>query len=333
MLQRGKLLSATITNGLLQVFGTNDVVVRTNAFPKVLADLKGDYRARFVLDEQERELTFTKAEVEFRTAALKTAESNHVAAVSREKKASATNAILAKIASDKANAVTNAVAAKREAEKGVEELGPEVSKLVEAFFAAEKEFTNATALAKAADKAKAEPLVAEMTTKSNLLAEAKANLEKLPAETKAAQKSAMDKLIAANKAIPGTEKEFSKAEQERKTAEHEWQLAQDAMRKADAAVAGAKSALDRGEAEVTKADAALESAKQSFTKTESSPRLLAYAPEEQTLLTLDEAGTVGFWGPETGAPMDANWKASWSLERAIGSGDGISPLSDRVNAL
>ena len=333
MLQRGKILSATITNGQLQVLGTNGVVVRTNAFPKVLADLKGDYRARFAMDEQERELTFAKAEVDFRTAALKTAESNHVAAVSREKKASATNAILAKIASDKAAAVTNAIATRREAEKGVEELGPEVSKLVDTFFAAEKEFTNATALFKAADKAKAEPLLAEMTTKSNLLAEAKANLEKLPAETKAAQKSATEKLIAANKAIPGAEKEFSKAEQERKTAEHEWQLAREAMRKTEAAVTAAKSTLSRGESDVTKTDTALESARQSFTKTESSPRVLAYAPEDQTLVTLDESGNVRSWSPETGAPMDTNWKAAWSLERAIGSGDGNSPLSDRVNAL
>jgi WD40 repeat protein len=333
LLKSGKLLSAIITNGQLQVLGTNNVAVRTNTFSKAMAELKGDYRARFVMDEQERESTFAKSEVEFRTAALKTAESNHVAAVSREKKAGATNAILAKTASDKANAVTNAVAARREAEKGVEELGPEVSKLVETFFAAEKEFTNATALVKAADKAKVETLLAELVTKSNLLAEAKSALEKLPAETKAAQKSATDKLIAANKAIPGAEKEFSKAEQERKTAEHEWQLAQDAMRKREAAVADAKSALSNGETEVKKAEAGLESAKQSFTKTESAPRSLAYALEDQTLVTLDEAGRVRFWSPDTGAPMDSNWKASWSLERAIGSGDGNSPLSDRVNAL
>jgi WD40 repeat protein len=31
--------------------------------------------------------------------------------------------------------------------------------------------------------------------------------------------------------------------------------------------------------------------------------------------------------------MDPSWKASWSLERVIGSGDGNSPLADRVNAL
>ncbi len=333
MVKNGKFLLTTITNNRLCALDTNGVAIRTNSFPKTLAELKGDNRARFLVGEKERELMFAKAEVEFHKSALKTAESNQVMAVTRQKKADDTNAALAKIAIEKANAITNAVAAQRDAEHAIRELGPDVSKLVDAFFSAEKEFTNATALAKTGDKTKANQSVADTVTKSNLFLEARAALEKLPAETKAAQKLATDKLVAANKAIADAQKEFAKAEQVRKTAEHELQLAKEAMQKAEAVMAKAKSAVASGESDMKQAEPAAETARRAFAKTESPVRLLAYSTEDQTLVTLDEAGALHWWSSETGAPLDPNWKSSWKLERVIGNGEGNSPLADRVNAL
>jgi len=336
LLSSGKVLAATITNGQLRVSDTNGVVVRTNAFPKTLAELKGDFRARFVAGERERELAFARAEIDFRKSGLKTAETNQSAAVARQKKAAETNAALAKIALEKAAGVTNAVASKHEAEKGIQALGPEVAGLVEAFFAAEKEFTNATALAKSAkdrSEKKADELAATALTKSNALETAKAALDKLPAETKAAQKLATEKLVAANKAIADAEKEFAKADLPRKTSQHELELADAAVRKTDAALAAAKTALADAESEAKKAAAGADTARQALAKTESAVRVLAHSSNEHALVTLDEAGAVRWWSTETGEPFEADWRSSWKLERVIGSGDHNSPLVDRVNAL
>lgn len=337
MIQNGKWLAAAITNGELQLFGTNGVVVRTNSFSKTIADLKGDSRARFFVSERERDLAFAKSEVDYRKSSLKAAETNQTTMIARQKKAAGTNAVLAKIASDKAIAMTNAVAVQREAQAAIHELGPEISGLVDALFSAEKEFTNATARAKAAkegaDKSKAAQLMADCETKSNLLATAKADLEKLPAETKAAQKRATDKLIAANKAIADTEKEFAKAEQARRSTEHELQLADEAVRKSEATVTSAKSALATAETETQRAREKLNTAKQALAKTETPVRTLAFSVEDKALVTVDDAGVARFWSAESGAPFDASWNSAWALERVIGTGDANSRLADRVNAL
>jgi WD40 repeat protein len=332
----GKWIPAAITNGELRSFETNGTI-RTNVFPKSMDQLMGDSRAMFLVSEAERELGFSKSEIEYRSSALKGAETNKAAMVARQKKAADTNAALAKVADEKAIAVTNAVAAKREAENNVHELGPEISKLVDAFFSAEKEFTNATALAKAAkdgpEKSKAAQLAAESETKSNLLAEAKAALEKLPAETKAKQKLVTEKLIAANKAIVDAEKEFTKAERTRVTAEHELQLADGAVRKSEAVVNDAKAALAGAETEMKRAEKTLTMAKEVLTQTQKPIRRLAFSTENHTLAAVDDAGSVRYWNVGTGAPFDPHWNSKWTLERTIGGGDVSSLLADRINAL
>jgi WD40 repeat protein len=328
---------ASITNGELRVFDTNGTVLRTNAFPKSIADLQGDMRAMFLVGERERDLTFAKSEIDYCKSALKAAETNQTAALARQKKAVETNAALAKVAAEKQTAVTNALAAQRDAEKAIDDLGPEIRKLVDGFFAAEKESTNAAALANAAkagtDKVKAEKLAVDADAKSNLLASAKAALDQLPAEAKAKQKLVMDKRLAANKAAADAEKEFKKAEQIRGSAAHELELADAAARKTEALVAAAKAALSTAEAEVTEAGKILETAKQALAETAKPVRALAFSREDEALVTADAGGTVRFWSAETGAPFDSAWKSTWALERTIGTGDGNSPLADRVNAL
>jgi len=331
----GKWIPAAITNGELRLFETNGTI-RTNSFTRTMEELKGDNRAMFLVSETERELAFSKSEVEYRKSAVKAAETNQTAMIARQKKAADTNAALARIAGDKAMAVTNAVTAQHEAQTNLYELGPEISKLVEAFFSAEKELTNAMALAKAAkdgpEKSKAAQLAAESETKSNLLAEAKAALEKLPAETKAKQKLATEKLIAANKAIADAEKEFARAERTRLTAEHELELADGAVRKADGVVNGAKAALTNAETEMKQAEKALTAAKEALAKTQKPIREIAFSVEDRALVTVDDAGLARFWSA-VGVPFDSDWNSKWTLERVIGSGDGQSPISDRVNAI
>ena len=326
-----------ITNGELRVLETNVTVLRTNMFPKSIADLQGDPRAMFIVGARERDLTFAKSEIDYRKSALKAAETNQTAAFTRQKKATETNAALAKIAGEKQMAVTNALTAQRDAEKAIDDLGPEIRKLVDAFFAAEKESTNAEALAKAAktgtDKVKTEKLETEANVKSNLLASAKAALDQLPAETKAKQKLATDKLVASNKSLIDAEKEFKKAEQVRLATEHELQLADAAVRKSEALVSAAKTALSTTEGEVTKAEKELATAKQALAETAKPIRALAFSLEDNALVTADEDGVVRFWSAETGAPFDPSWKSLWKLERTIGAGDGSSQLIDRVNAL
>jgi WD40 repeat protein len=329
-----KWLAAVITNGELRILGTNGTVLRTNSFRKSLADLKGGSRLLFQVGEGEREVTFAKAEIDFRKSALKSAETNQSAMLARRNKAAETNAALAKILREKETALTNAIVARREAEAAIHELGPEISKLVDTFFAAEKEFTNATAQAKAAegDKAKAERMATEVVTKSNALATARTALENLPAETKAKQKLVTEKLIASNKAVVDAEKEFKKADLPHRAAEHELQLAEEAVRKADATLANAKSALANAEDEAKHAEKQLEAAKQALEQA-GPAKALAFSPDDQALVTIDEGGALHMWSAESGAPFDRAWNAAWALERTIGGVDANSPLADRVNAL
>ena len=330
----GKWLSATLTNGQLRLSGSNGLVLRTNAFPKTLDELKGDGRALFLVAERERELTLAKIEVEYRISALKVAETSQVAAVARQKKAADTNAALAKIAGEKDGAVTNAVTAQRAAEDARRELGPEVSRLVDSIASAEKDFTNATALAKAAkDGADKNRLAADAGAKSNLLAVAKAEFGKLPADLKSKHKAATEKLAAANKGVVEAGKVFKNADQTRRTAEHEWQLAEDGVRKGDATLAGAKTALAGAEARAKQAETARAVAKQALAETEKPVRALVYSVEDKALVSVDDAGTLRFWNAQTGASYEPGWNSKWMLERIIGTGGANSPLADRVNAL
>ena len=332
-----KWIAAALTNGELRLFETNGEVLRTNSFSKSLADLKGDFRAQFIVGERERDLTFAKSEIDYRKSALKATETNQTAAVARQKKATETNAALAKIAGDKQTALTNAVNAQKEAAQTLDDLGPEIKSLLDAVAASEKEFTNAVALAKAAkdgtDKARAEKLASDVDTKSNLLTEAKVALDKLPSETRTKQKQASEKLNAANKSVTDAEKNFKNAEQSRLTAEHELQLAEAAVRKIEAAVAAAKSELRNAEMEMERAEKALETARQAFAETEKPIGAMAFSSEDAALVTVDDGGSIRFWNAETGAPFDRNWNSIWRLERTIGSGDANSPLADRVNAV
>ena len=334
---------------------------------KMVAEMKGDGRAWWRIGDAERELTFAKSEIDFCKAALKAAETNQVAITARQKKAADTNAALAKIAGEKRLALTNAVTEQRGAEKMLDEVGPEIMALQDALVAAEKEFTNAVALAKAAragaDRDKADRLAAVANTRSNLLAEARAALEEIPEEEKADQKVATEKLAAATKAVTAAEKEFEKADQARSTAEHDLQLTIRSIEKADAVTREAGASLTDAEAKSKEAEKSVATAKEAAAKAERFIRAMAFTPDNLTLFTAGEDAAIHSWDADTGAPFEtfstgtaeirhlaaldnasvisagssstAAWSfaSRWVLERVIGTGDAVSPLADRVNAL
>jgi WD40 repeat protein len=326
-----------------------------------VAELRGDPRARFRAEELEREAEFANSEIVFRKAALKTLETNRTSALARHEKAAATNSLLVKAFEEKQRALTNAVIAQHQAEKALDDLGPEVKALLDALFAAETESTNAAALARAAkdrpNKAKAEKLAADAELKASRLAEAKANLDKLPAETKGRQKSALDKIRDTRKGVADADKSFRRAELARSTSENEFELATRALRKAEDALAKARTAVAASESEAGAAEARWQEARKALAASGRSIAAIAFSPDNSTLISANDQ-LVELWSAETGAPLAAHPSASrpavtavmnanvivaggavvdltprWKLERSIGTGDERSPLADRVNAL
>ena len=328
-----------------------------------VAELKGDGAAAFLVADRERELTFAKSEVDFRQAALQTAETNRVKAATRQQKAADTNAALAKILGEKREALTNALTAQRAAEQALDELGPEIKKLTEAIQSAEKESTNATALAKAAkaDKDKAAKLTAEAEEKSMTLTNARAALEKVPAEDRKKHQETAEKVTAATKTVKDAEKAVEKAAPPQSFAEHELALAAAAVKKSESTLSEAKTALVGTETALTQASNTLNTAKQALANPERAVRAVAFSADGSKLITAGDDGVARVWHGDTGAaiaslPTSAAIKrvallgetvvcsganggagidpaADWTLERTLGNSSSISPLADRVNAL
>ncbi len=332
-----------------------------------VGQLNSDGPGAFLVAETEREAAFAKSEVGYRKSTLQAVETNLTSALTRQKTASETNALLAKVAEEKQTALTNAALAVAEAESAIAALGPEITKALENLTAAEKDFTNATAHAKAAkdgqDKAKLEKLIEESVAKSNLLAEAKAAVEALPAETKAKQKTATDKLSSAKKALTKAEKEFTTAAQVRSLNENELNLATKGVDKTKGAVKDARSLLASAEAALKSAEEAGRKAREKFVQPQPTIQGLEFSPDNRTLFTSHADGSLRSWGAESGRPLatttlsttppksfvigagnvalaindsgGAAWEvgANWTLTQVIGTGDANSRLADRVNAL
>ncbi len=328
-----------------------------------VAELKGDSAAAFLLADRERELIFAKSEMDFRQAALQTAETNRANAVTRQQKAADTNAALAKILGEKREALTNALTAQRVAEKALDELGPEIKKLTEAIQSAEKESTNATALAKAAkdDKDKVAKLTTEAEEKSMTLTNARAALEKVPAEDRKKHKETTEKLTAATKTVKDAEKAVEKAAPPQSFAEHELALAAAAVKKSESTLSEARTALTGTETALTQASKTLNTAKQSLATTERAVRAVTFSADGSQLITAGDDGVARLWHGDTGAAIaslptgvaikrlallgetvvssGANGGAgivpadNWTLERALGNNSPLLPLADRVNAL
>jgi len=204
-----------------------------------------------------------------------------------------------------------------------------------------KAVADAAAKAQAAAKAKSErdQREAQRTQAANKIDPA----EKRITEAETASKNAMTAL-----AVAGTELSLAKAEEQKMTL----------------ALGETKAITTAAEAAQKKADDELKTALKAAADAEQPMRALAFSPDNLTIAAAGDDHLIHTWNSGNGAPFDVlkghaaavsslayapsgdlvsaandgstivwNLKPAWNLERTIGSPDGKSPLTDRVNAL
>jgi WD40 repeat protein len=328
---------------------------------KALADLNAEIKR--VTDE------FTAADVASRQAATeaKTAMARATELKIQAEQSALTKADVEKVAQD-ASAVavrtktspsgTNSLTDKMSADAGA------VAAKARAF--AEIVAADAATKSKAAldGKAAAEKSIDEVAMKAFLAGQLKVAFEKTTNGSPERIKQALDKVVAATNALVVAEKENEKVGQTRSIAMNEKQLASKAKDQASESVSAAKTALAAAEGDKKTKESALELAKKRAADAERPIHALAFSPDNLTLATGGDGQVVHTWSAETGAPFEVfrehtgtvsllhfaasnillsaasdrkclswNLNPEWNLERTIGSGDGSSPLADRVNAL
>lgn len=358
----GKRFGSAGLNGVAKLWDAAD--------GKHLADLKGDWRVQELAAEAERLFAFTKGEVEFHKSALKSAETNHAAVAERVGKANEAGEKAEKALAEARKKAAGAREAKLAAEKAVEESRMLAKKSAEAVESAQKEAQEAeTAASRAkdnaaqADEAGAKTL-AEVETKLKAARESKAAADKAAAETKEKEKQASEKLAAANKALEEVEKELKKADLGKSTADTELQLARKAEDQAAQTIEDAKQSVDGAESEQKRAGTDLEAARKTVAASEQPLRSIAFSPDDRSVATAADDLSLRIWSAENGTPFNVLeghtaailsavfsndghlvsgaadrsvivWdpKKPWTLERIVGTGDGSSPLADRVNAV
>ncbi|MDB6040783.1 MAG: Planctomycete cytochrome [Verrucomicrobiales bacterium] len=336
----GKFIAAAIGTGV-RLWRVSD--------SKQVAEIKGDGRLTAAVIAQEQEITFARSEVEFRKAALKRFETNHAEILDRQKRANEADIANTKLLVEKQLARTNALSLERDSLKALNEFGPEVGKLVEQFLRAEQD-------SKSPDKS-------VMQAATNLLAETKSLLDKLPAETKEKRKAVTEKLIAARKAIIDADNALKPVQITKLAGEHELKLASEAVQKSKDSEPLIRGGIDRAIRELANAESDLTIARKNSAESEKPFTNIIFSPDNSLLITADESGTLRAWSAESGAfysvvtktvsslntvffdsagrlvvvangqtvAWDLNPK--WKLERTIGTGNDDSPLADRVNAL
>jgi len=209
----------------------------------------------------------------------------------------------------------------------------------------------------AADKALLEKAAAEAAAKAQAAAKAKT-------EREAQRKQASDKLDPAAKQFAAAEEAFEKEKTALTVAGTELDLAKAEEQKMTAALGETKAATAVAETAQKKADEDLKAALKAATDAELSLRAVAFSPDNLTIAAAGDDHFVHTWNATNGAPYDVlkghaaaiaslaflpsgelvsaasdataivwNLKPAWKLERTIGSPDGKSPLTDRVNAL
>ena len=177
-------------------------------------------------------------------------------------------------------------------------------------------------------------------------------------------KEATDKLTSATNAFVAAEKEFKKSELTRSTTENELQLAKSAAKQAGDSLALAKTSLQIAEQDHKAREGALQAAKKAVTDSERPIRALAFSADNLALATAGDDQLVHTWSADTGAAFEVyrghtgavvtvaftspaqvisgeadgnlviwNLNPAWTLERVLGTGEGTSPIIDRVMAL
>ena len=321
-------------------------------------EFKGDWSRQLSVEAAAREALFAKTEVDFFQSAFKTLEANQTNALARQEKAAAAHQADLKLFAEKEIALTNALKLQAEASKALDDLGAEPRQVVKNLLDAEKEL-----LSYATNKPVGDKAIAAATAKTNQLTEAKAALEKLPAETKAAPKAVLEKINAAAKAQAEAEKEVKRVELLRSTSGHELELAQAAWQKSTNDLPSGSNAVSRAQTGLQQTQMEQKTRQENFDKTILPIQQLAVRGDGAVAVLLTD-GSLHLWqggaghhlgttklspsaklrlaftgqnqlllGNETGNGEGWELNERWKLERVIGNGDHGSPLADRVNAL
>lgn len=265
-----------------------------------------------------------------------------------------------KTAADKA---AKAAAAKAEKNKEDKAAAGAAAKAKTALATATKD---AAAKRKAADAAKAatDKAITEVGVKGFAAGKLKPEFDRITKDSAARIKAADAKVAAAVKTVVAAEPVSKKADEEKGRADNELKLAQAAQKRETAAVAAVKKDIAAAEAELKKMEAAGVVAKKRADSATPVSRAVAFSPDGLTVALAKADGRILLWSAETGAALEsfgahskavnslvfakdgrlvsggADGKAQvwrsrgdWKLARTIGTGDGKSPLADRVNAL
>jgi WD40 repeat protein len=322
---------------------------------KLIAELKGDRYAQEAVPKQERALSFAKSEVAYRKGALESAQKEQKAETDRVAKSLETRVTAEKNLTEKQKAVLSAVEARAVAEKALTELSAGLQKITEARDAAQGLANQADAEAKSAserathkanaekavqvraeteklssddDKTKAklladtkavveqlaadtsavaadakiiaDRLTAEAAAKSKVAAEARTAAEKAIAELPEKQKLATEKINATLKALADAEKEVKQTEIAKSVAEDQLQAAQASGKKAADAVPLAKAAIEVAEEQQRKAETSLDVARKASADSEKPIRTIAFSPDNLTIATAGDDEEVHTWNAENG---------------------------------
>ncbi len=215
-------------------------------------------------------------------------------------------------------------------------------------------------------RASADKAIEELARLAFAAGQLKPAYDKTLAEAPEKRKSVTNTIETANKTLASAEKEFKRAETRHSVLGHELELAQQGQLRASNTLAGARSALTIVEGRQKQTESDLDRLKKVATAAEQVSRAVAFSPDGVTLATVSDDGKVHTWSAETGAAFDVftnvapgstvafldattlavtrrqaestelvrlDLQPAWTLERAIGSGELDSPLSDRVNAV
>ncbi len=289
--------------------GTNQIVKLWDAQSgKLLAEVKGGRETQFRLSNRERAATLANAEVDFQKEELHSAETNRTAQADALKKAGEAKDAAEKKLADANRELAAARAVNADAEKALAALPPKP----------------------AADEEKSR----------------KQKRDTAVSEVKRLEKALKDAETAAAKPLDT----FKLTEQE--------------VAHAEAAVVAAQAALGRARAATVRSQLDLQMARIAAADAERNVRAVAFSPDNQVLATAGDDSLIHTWSADNGSayetyqsssspvttlafvgarglvsrgssPGVAVWdlRDAWRLERVIGTGDGASPLVDRVNAL
>jgi WD40 repeat protein len=360
----GTIEKVTRGDGLRFVTVEGSVAKLCDADGKVIAELRGNRRKRETIEECDRALQVATGNATYRKEAVQAAEKALQAAQERVKKSTEAIAFKQQEFAAKQKALAEATVAKTAVEQSLASAEAEFKK---ADAKVQEAATKAAQLAAAAAEAIKGAVAVDATKVAAdagvaLQDAAKARVERDQRET--LRKQAADKIEPANKQVAEAGVAVMKAETAKGVAETELELAKGGEEKTATSAMEAKAAVDVAEAARKEADDALQAARQAATAAEQPIRAIAFSLDGSMVVTAGDDRLIHTWSAESGAACDVieghrstitalafapngelvstgsdsatlawNLAPEWKIERTIGTGEGDSALTDRVNAL